>query len=177
MKANVALKKFDIDPKHGVQRAIQTVGEMISTAPDPLSVANSVLVALGGAEELSFPEARIKAKALVQRAVEDGEQFDSEKALKFAEAKVVELVRKQPELKVEVDNAKNQPVKAVGKRGRPATRTASGESLKDKALKICADNASLTNAQLAQMISRELSISYSNSYYYSSRVFVRSKAS
>ena len=172
---NVAkvLKSFDIDPNAGVQRAVMNVGELITQSSDPLSVANSVLVAFGGAEELSFPEARIKAKALVQRAVEDGEQFDSEKALEFAESKVVELVRKQPELKVEVESAKTQPAKAAGKRGRPGTKTADGSSLKEKALAICKANATLTNAQLAQLISKELKLTYSNSYYYSSRVFSR----
>ena len=168
MKTAQALKKFDIDPKAGKQRAIQAIGEMIQTAPDPLSMANSVIVELGGAEVLDFPTARITAKALVEQAVEAGDTFNPEAAQAYATEKVAKLRGQQPEVftKTAADAAA-----ATKKRGRPATN---GGDLKKKALEICRANAGMTNAQLAQMISRELSISYSNSYYYSSRVFKRS---
>ena len=52
-----------------------------------------------------------------------------------------------------------------GKRGRPQSK------FKEQALKICSDNASLTNAQLAQLIQKQLGLTYSHSYYFSSRVF------
>ncbi|NDE17384.1 hypothetical protein EBZ80_20880, partial [bacterium] len=68
------------------------------------------------------------------------------------------------------------PVEAP-KRGRPATKTATGSNLKADALAICNANASLSNAQLAGMIAKQLEITYANAYYYSSRVFRRSKAS
>jgi hypothetical protein len=170
MNAAKALKQFDIDPKVGKQRAVQTIGEMITSAPDPLSVANSVLVAFGGAEVLDFPTARITAKALVEQAVEAGEAFDLDKAQAYAAEKVQKLRGEQPEVFVKtVADAASEPKR----RGRPSTKTASGESLKDKALKICADNASMTNAQLAKLIQTELKITYSNAYYYASRVFKR----
>jgi len=170
MKTAQALKKFDIDPKAGKQRAIQAIGEMIQTAPDPLSMANSVIVELGGAEVLDFPTARITAKALVEQAVEAGDTFNPEAAQAYATEKVAKLRGQQPEVftKTAADAAS-----APKRRGRPGTKTADGSSLKEKALAICKANASLSNAQLAQMIQKELDISYSNSYYYSSRVFKR----
>lgn len=173
MKVAAALKKFDIDPKFGATRAIQTVGEMITGSPDPLTMANSVIVELGGSEELSFPEARIKAKSFVEQAVLNVDTFNPEEAEKIAANKVVQLVRKMPELKAETAVSSVSAAKSTGKRGRPATKTADGSSLKAKAVGICEANASLTNAQLAQMIQKELKISYSNAYYYSSRVFKR----
>lgn len=167
MKTAQALKKFDIDPKAGKQRAIQAVGEMIQTAPDPLSMANSVIVELGGAELLDFPTARITAKAFVEQAVEQGSKFDPEAAQTYAAEKVAKLRGEQPEAfaKTVVDAAA-----APKKRGRPATN---GGDLKKKALEICEANKSLTNGEIAQMVQKQLDITYSNAYYYVSRVFKR----
>lgn len=167
MKTAQALKKFDIDPKAGKQRAIQAIGEMIQTAPDPLSMANSVIVELGGAEVLDFPTARITAKALVEQAIEAGDTFNPEAAQAYATEKVAKLRGQQPEVftKTAADAAA-----APKKRGRPATN---GGDLKKKALEICEANKSLTNGEIAQLVQKQLEITYSNAYYYVSRVFKR----
>jgi hypothetical protein len=170
METIEALKKIDINPRAGAIRAVQAVGEMIQTAPDPLSVANAVIVELGGNEELDFPTARITAKAFVERAVravEAGEKFDPTSAQVYATEKVLKLRGQQPEVftKTAADAAA-----APKKRGRPATN---GGDLKAKAMAICAANKSLTNGEIAQLVQKELSITYSNAYYYVSRVFKR----
>ncbi len=173
------LNKFDINVSKGRQRAIMAIGDLISTSTDPLATANSVILAFGGNEELSFPEARIKAKAFVERAVTYLDKFDPELAAEYAEAKIVELKGKLPEFKKEVEMSHEEMANSVDtpKRGRPSTKTSSGSNLKADALAICEANSSLSNAQLAGMISKQLEITYANAYYYSSRVFRRSKAS
>jgi hypothetical protein len=176
MDVSATLKKFDIDPSLGKTRAIQAVGEMITEATDPLSMANAVIVGLGGQDMLSFPEARITAKALIERAVEDKDQFNTDEAMHYAQEKVQKLLKKLPELQVEAKQASKaveSGVVQVVKRGRPETKTKDGASLKQKALAICGANSDCTNAQLAQMIQKELGITYSNAYYYSSRVYKR----
>lgn len=176
MDVTSVLQKFDIDPAQGKTRAVQAVGQMISEASDPLGMANAVIVGLGGQDMLSFPEARITAKALIERAVEDKDQFNTDEAIQYAQEKLQRLLKKLPELQVEVEQASKaveSGVVEVVKRGRPETKTKDGGSLKQKALAICGANSDCTNAQLAQMIQKELGITYSNAYYYSSRVFKR----
>ena len=36
VNATAALKEFDIDPAHGVNRGVQEIGEMINKSGDPL---------------------------------------------------------------------------------------------------------------------------------------------
>jgi hypothetical protein len=181
-----ALRKFRIDPSLGSNRAIMAVGELISESQDPHSTALSVIRELGGQELGDFPSARIAAKALVQRAVEDKGDFSPVKAMEFAKEKIEKLrntvpeafclTKKESQSTTAVSENSEKPKKVrsqSGKRGRPATKMKDGMSLKDRALAICAMNASLANGALSKLISQELSISYSNSFYYVSRVWKR----
>ena len=159
-------EKFNVT---GPQRAVQTVGAIIAEAADPLSMANSVIKELGGKEITNFPDARITAKAMVEQKTIKGVSFDPVAAAKYAVEKVAKLRVSQPEAFITPEVASD----LVKKRGRPGTKTSDGGSLKAKALEICNTNAGLTTAQLAGKIQKDLSISYSNAYYYASRVYKR----
>lgn len=158
------LEKAGVSKKLGVQRAVQATGDKIMNAADPLAVANSIVVGLGGKAQEDFPTARIMAKTMVAEAV-DSPVFVPEQAAKNATAKVAKLKETSKYL-FEGANADATPKK----RGRPATN---GGDLKKKALEICEANKSLTNGEIAQMIQKQLDITYSNAYYYVSRVFKR----
>jgi hypothetical protein len=170
-----ALKEIDVDPRRGVVRAIQTVGENIAEATDPLGYANAVIVSLGGQEQLDFPTARIMAKALIEKAV-NGEKFVPEQALEYAAERVEKLRKEHPwtfAQPADVPAGSTTTVVRAGKtKGRKAV-TADGKSKKDQALKICNENSSLDNGALAKMISEQLGITYANAYYYASRVWKR----
>lgn len=173
MTVNVqnVLKQFDIDPRLGVNRVIQEVGQQINEATDPLGYANAIVIAFGGAEQLDFPTARIMAKSLVEQAI-SGNKFEVDTALKIAEEKVAKLRKDQNWLfKSEEPSAEStKPVKA---KGRKSARMADGQSKKSLALKMCEANSSLENGAIAGLIAKELSITYANAYYYVSRVWKR----
>jgi len=173
-----ALKSFDIDPEYGATRSVQVIGEMIQKSSDPLGMANSVIHSLGGADVPSLPEARITAKALVEQAVVKGIEYNTEEALEYAKLKLERMKKdasfifarqeqstETPTTPVKTNEKKVKTQNPDGKRGRPQSK------FKEQALKICSDNASLTNAQLAQLIQKQLGLTYSHSYYFSSRVF------
>ena len=69
INARAALKELDINPRQGIIRAVQSIGESIMQSPDPISYANAVIVTLGGQEQLEFARARIMAKAMVELIV------------------------------------------------------------------------------------------------------------
>lgn len=179
MSINVqaALKEIDVDPRKGVIRAIQIVGQNIKESSDPMGYANAVITSLGGVDQFDFPSARIMAKALVERAV-SGDTYVAEEAVKYAEDKIEKLRNDVKtaflfvEAKKDVDPETGEQLPAKQK-GRKSTVMADGKSKKEAALAICKQNSSLENAALAGMIQKELNITYANAYYYSSRVFKR----
>ena len=179
MSINVqaALREIDVDPRKGVIRAIQIVGQNIKESSDPMGYANAVITSLGGVDQFDFPSARIMAKALVERAV-SGDAYVAEEAVKYAEDKIEKLRSDVKtaflfvEAKKDVDPETGEQLPAKQK-GRKSTVMSDGKSKKEAALAICKANSSLANAALAGMIQKELNITYANAYYYSSRVFKR----
>ena len=183
INVQAALKEFDIDPRKGVTRAIQFVGQNIKESSDPMGYANAVITSLGGVDQFDFPSARIMAKALVERAVTAetsvlGDAYVAEEAVKYAEDKIEKLRSDVKtaflfvEAKKDVDPETGEQLPAKQK-GRKSTVMSDGKSKKEAALAICKANSSLANAALAGMIQKELQITYANAYYYSSRVFKR----
>lgn len=179
MSINVqaALKEIDVDPRKGVIRAIQIVGQNIKESSDPMGYANAVITSLGGVDQYDFPSARIMAKALVERAV-SGDAYVAEEAVKYAEDKIEKLrndvktafLFAEDKEKVDPETGEQLPAK---QKGRKSTVMSDGKSKKEAALAICKANSSLANAALAGMIQKELKITYANAYYYASRVFKR----
>lgn len=167
-----ALKEIDVDPRRGVVRAVQTVGENIAESTDPLGYANAVIQSLGGQEQLDFPTARIMAKSLVEQAV-SGDKFDPKTALKAAEQKVAKLRTEQAWSFTGTAAPTADGETPVVQKGRKSAVLSDGKSKKAAALKLCADNASLDNGALASLIAKELAITYANAYYYVSRVWKR----
>jgi len=181
MSINVqaALKEIDVDPRKGVIRAIQMVGQNIRESSDPMGYANAVITSLGGVDQYDFPTARIMAKALVEKAV-SGDKYIPEEAVKYAEDKIEALrsdvktaflfAEDKKDVFVDPETGEQKPAK---QKGRKSQVMSDGKSKKEAALAICKQNSSLENAALAGMIQKELKITYANAYYYSSRVFKR----
>ena len=177
INVQAALKEIDVDPRRGVIRAIQTVGQNIQESSDPIGYANAVITSLGGVDQYDFPSARIMAKALVEKAV-SGDTYVPEEAVKYAEEKIQKLRSDVntaflfAEDKKDVDPETGEQLPAKQK-GRKSAVMSDGKSKKESALAICKANSSLENAALAGMIQKELKITYANAYYYASRVFKR----
>lgn len=167
------LKNLGIDPNAGAIRAIQRVGDDLRDASDPLSCANSIITALGGKDEIDFPTARLVAKHLVSDAVQNPATFKAELSMQKAKDKIEKLNSDPRNAFMFTDTT--QPVQHQVASGSPAPvkgrKSAVGK--KDRALKMCEENSSLDNGAIAQLISKELSITYANAYYYVSRVWKR----
>ena len=177
INVQAVLKEFDIDPRKGVTRAVQFVGQNIKESSDPIGYANAVITSLGGVDQYDFPSARIMAKALVERAV-SGNTYVPEEAVKYAEEKIEKLRNDvktaflfvESSMSADPDTGEQKPAK---QKGRKSTVMSDGKSKKESAMAICKANSSLENAALAGMIQKELNITYANAYYYASRVFKR----
>jgi hypothetical protein len=168
MNVQTVLKQFNIDPRAGRIRAIQEVGEQIMTASEPLKMANTVIVKLGGVQQQDFPTARIVAKALVDKAL-SGDKYDTTTAMQYALEKVQKLRKELPFCFQE--SGESQPGSLTSPQKPKKVR--SGGDKKVRALEICEQNSSLSNGQLAKLIEKELEITYANAHYYASRVFKR----
>jgi len=156
-----ALANAGVVRKKGLVRGVQDVGTKIGESRDPLATANAVIASLGGQAEADAPTARIKAKALVVEALEN-KDFDPAIASAKAEKKVKDLKKSDGYLFVQDEAATATPKK----RGRPASG-----SKKADAKAIYDANKGLTDGEIAQTIAKKLGITYSNAYYYCTRVF------
>ena len=171
VNATAALKEFDIDPAHGVNRGVQEIGEMINKSGDPLEMANTVIQHLGGAEIADFPVARITAKALVEQAIVKGAEYKADEALEYAKEKVIKLKKDHSFLFVKPEQSATETAQEtkVSKSGRVGGKS----KHRAEALALCEQNKDLTNAQLAKLLSEKLNISYSHGFYFAQRVFKR----
>ena len=168
MDVKPILKQLSVDPRAGRIRAVQAVGEQIMSNSNPIGFANTWIVKMGGVPQQDFPTARIILKSLVEQAV-SGDAYCPEKAMVIAGEKV-EKLRKDLPWCLEQSATSMTSTLSVTKPKRVAKKNG---DLKEKALKICRENSSLSNGDLAKIIQNELSITYANAYYYSSRVFKR----
>ena len=168
INAKQVLKSYGI--KEGsVVRAIQQVGEDIGLSSDPLAYANSIISALGGNDQYDLASARIIAKALVEQAMTQ-EEYDRPEAVTIANQKLDKIRKDMPYVFAESETAEDRPSTTTRKVKVASVKT---NDKKPKAKAIFDANKDKTNGEIAQMIQKELDITYANAYYYVSRVFKR----
>jgi hypothetical protein len=161
--SNNVLSSYGIK-KDSVGAAIYQIGKDIDDSTDPLSFANAIIMELGGAEQMELDVAKIVAKALIEQAIVQ-EKYNSVVAMSVAETKLQKIKDKmgyvfaKPEDSGFTVQPINQPVKTNNK--------------KDEAKKIFDANKAMSNGEIAQLISKQLNITYGNAFYYTSRVFKR----
>lgn len=171
MKTANIIDKLGISMTMAPTRAIQLTSEFIeatNVVDEQLAAANTVIKGLGGKAMDDADTARIVAKYMVGQVI--AKQAPSQKlALERANA----LIARAPYVKrMEIEGERPAPVCTyVPKTDR---RKGDRNNIRKEALELCKNNSTLSNAELAKLISTTLKISYSNGYYYAQRVFVRS---
>lgn len=165
------LEKFGITEKMNCVEGVQKLGQYLES-PESFAAqhdrANAVIKSLGGKAETDPDAARIIAKYMIAQVI-NKEKPDQA----LARTRCDSLIASAPE--IQRVRIAQQTVKPLVSTYKPKTEIRKGKNnqKKARALEICAANATLSNAQLAKMIAKELNCSYSNAYYYSSRCFVR----
>lgn len=162
MNAIDVLHKYKIPTNLTVHHAIVTVSELLDNTPDYMATANAIISELGGATTNDPVKARLFAKALVEQAYIHPTNYDPVAALEIAIAKVDRIAERIPFLFKE----KKESFKQTAER-----QERSAGDKRAKALAIWKANSSLSAGECAKLIAKELGITYSNAYYYTSRVF------
>ena len=90
------LATFGVTPKQTVNTAIRAVGNKINEATNPEQMAQKIVVSLGGVPVNSKAEDVILAKALVEQAITNSENYDPEAAFAAAKAKLSQLKTSRP---------------------------------------------------------------------------------
>lgn len=164
MNVTPILKKLGIDPTMSVHRAIHEVGIIVNEAPNRLQEANKILVSFGAPKvQREDRIAEVLAKGLIEQAVLNPTKFVLEDAMKIANEKYENILSLYPY------TLKSTEAKQEAKRKAPRKNN----DKKARALEICEENKTLSNAELAKLIAEELDITFANAYYYASRVFKR----
>lgn len=137
---------------------------------------NRLIKDLGGEPISNEIDAEIIAKCLIEQVILQGEDYIADNAIKLAEAKLAKLRVKMPELwaGVQVEVATDNSSDPFAKKTKKAKRVGSGSSSDDKkerARAVYDKYAGKPAGDIAKLIASELDITYSNAYYYVSRVF------
>lgn len=162
MNAIDVLHKYKIPTNLTVHHAIVTVSELLDSTSNYMDTANAIIGDLGGTATNDPVKARLFAKALVEQAYIHPLDYDPIAALKIAVAKVDRIAERIPFLFKE----KKETFKESAER---TERSASDK--RAKALAIWKANSNLSAGECAKLIAKELGITYSNAYYYTSRAF------
>lgn len=164
MNVTEILHTYSIPTNLTVHHAIANVSEMLDCVPENkyMSTANALISDLGGQTTDDPVRARLYAKALVEQAFLHPTDYDPQQAFTIATEKVDKIVERIPFLFKE----KKETFKESADR---VERSASDK--RTKALAIWKANPTLGPGECARLISKELGITYSNAYYYTSRVF------
>lgn len=165
------LTKFGVRSTDGMFEAVQHVREYIEqggSIEERHNRANTVIERLGGVSEVVPDVARVVAKYMVGQFMQK-HPIDQDLARKKTES----LLGPNAYLwREELIEQSTRPVlqtytpKTTRRKGKNNTKAAA-------ALEICKENSTLSNAELAKMIAKQLKITYANAYYYASRVFKR----
>lgn len=166
------IESLGIDPHGSPNRAMTIVGEYIDDSADKQLAANTILMGLTGRRESTIIEADIVAKYVVKRVMEDKDAFDREAAYKWARDMATRLLQKRPELEAFNAPEVDPDAPTTNANGR-ANR--SNNQKKAAAEVIYNDMIGKPAGEIATAIAKELDISYSNAYYYVSRVFGKEK--
>lgn len=167
MDATNILSKYRIPTNLTVHHAIVSVGDVLDAASDFLSTANAIISDLGGPSTNDPVRARLFAKALVEQAFIHPTDYDPDQAVPVAQAKVEKVCERLPFL----FNSSNKPTTFKEAAADIDRKERSASDKRAKALAIWKANPNLGAGECAKLIAKELGITYSNAYYYTSRVF------
>ena len=170
MNVTTVLKQYNIEPSTSVNAAIRDVGLMIDGRPNRLEAANEIITALGAPAATKERTAIVLAKGLIEQAMIYGSEYKVEDAMTVVAGKYMKLVDDLPGVYSIKKGAKSL---ANGESSTTGRASRSNNDKKAKALEIFEANKSLGNSDIARLISKELEISFANSYYYITRVFKR----
>jgi len=153
------LKKYSIDPKGSLNRAIVKISDDISEAQDPLALSNKIIKQLGCSPVECNIDAPIIAKCLIEQAILMDEDYEPTFAFKKAEEKLANMKVKHPYIFAMKEN------EMTAAAAKPTN------DKKARALAIFEANRGKTPSDVAKLIQVELGITFANAYYYVSRVF------
>ena len=152
-------KKYEINPKGSINRAIVSVSDRISEASDPLALSNSIIKQLGCTPMSCNIDAPIIAKALIEQAILMQADYVPDAAFKVAEDKLNKMKVNHPYMFV------------MKEKQLEATANKPTNDKKARALEIFEANRGKKPSDVAKLIQVELGITFANAYYYVSRVF------
>lgn len=161
VNANEVLNSYGIK-KDSIGAAIYQVGNDIDSSSDPLSLANAMIGELGGKDQYDLATAKIIAKAMVEQAIKQ-ETYNPQEAYRVAEVKLAKIQKTMPYVFAKPE----EEVQVVSEK-----KAKSGDK-KERARVIFEANKALDNGAIAQLIAKELGITYANAYYYTTRCFKR----
>lgn len=148
-------ERFGIKMDGSVTRMIQSIGERINEATDPLSYANTLIVQLGGQPIVSynFTEVDMTAKHIILNAFRNPLGFDPMDAQQQAVTYVAGKRASDPWMFVTGDT-------------KVSTSTDGVQDKKARAMQIYLECKDMPVKHVTERIMTELGITYANAYYY-----------
>ena len=153
-------KKYGIDPRGSVNRAVYNVNLALSESHDPFLMSNQIISALGCGTVKDSIDAPIIAKCLIEQAILNYDDYKPDFAFSKANEKLAKMKVNHPYCFI----MKEKIVEA-------STAPKRGGDKKAKALEIFEANRDKKPSDIAKLIQVELGITFANAYYYVSRVF------
>lgn len=172
---NILETRYHLDLS-SVTRALTSFNYKINDDASRKSThCNRLIKDLGGQPISNEVDAEIIAKCLIEQVILQGEDYIADSAIKLAEAKLAKLRVKMPELwaGIQVEVATDKSSDPFAKKPKKAKRvgSASPDDKKERARAVYDKYAGKPAGDIAKLIASELDITYSNAYYYVSRVF------
>lgn len=172
---NILETRYHLDLS-SVTRALTSFNYKINDDASRKSVhCNRLIKDLGGEPISNEVDAEIIAKCLIEQVILQGEDYIAANAIKLAEAKLAKLRVKMPELwaGIQVEVATDKSPDPFAKKPKKVKRVGSDSSgdKKERAREVYNKYAGKPAGDIAKLIASELDITYSNAYYYVSRVF------
>lgn len=160
------LTKHGISTDKGINKAVFDVSDIVNNSANRHKVANKIIQDLGAPSINDERVAVVYVKALVEQAVENQQNFNIEAATKAATLRVEKLFN-------DIPWAFYVPTKKSAEREITERQHPDKNIKKAAAYKIFCNHKDKTNHAIAKIIAAELNITYSNAFYYASRVFKR----
>lgn len=162
------LNGLKIDPAAGINKAVYDIGVLVNNSSNRLLAANKIITSLGAPKVLKEREAVITSQALIEQAVMNPTNFIIEDVKKLVDIRMQNLKIDIPWAFIDTVHVSTYKRKTNTKRESPKDN-----NKKQNAEIIFNQNKDKSNGEIAKIIAKELDISYSNAFYYTSRVFKR----
>lgn len=178
MNADKVLEKYKVDASLSKIRALNELSDMIASRTDQFDFANRIVKDFGVEPLTNFTDAKIMALTLVEQAIEQGSDFDIQKAGEAGKMKIEKISTTMPYLYYVKGNVVMEGTNLVGgslakviKASFKGKSSSKSSDKKEKARAIFDANKDKKPSDIAKLIQVELGITFANAYYYVSRVF------